>query len=213
MSSFRSEPFLWIHLAGLAVAPLFLEVVWIALGVSTPIPFFWLELVAIATVGILPIFWMQWQRPFDIFSFLVVAVKPEQLTREQQQILTLFNSKKQRFLALITAILMVLVLWQIYRLSPLAFYVAYLVPQWRLGAVAVAAVAFLLSNLFIQIPVSVLGVMLTTDNKFSSTEPIPIEQIPQKYSIFGFKVANILPLKPTENSVTTINTNTLSEEE
>ena len=37
MRSFRSEPFLWIHLAGIAVAPLGLLVVWLALAIGDPL--------------------------------------------------------------------------------------------------------------------------------------------------------------------------------
>ena len=37
MRSFRSEPFLWIHLAGIAVAPLGLLVVCLALAIGDPL--------------------------------------------------------------------------------------------------------------------------------------------------------------------------------
>ncbi|XTZ13067.1 MAG: low-complexity tail membrane protein, partial [cyanobacterium endosymbiont of Rhopalodia inflata] len=44
MNNFRSEPFLWIHLAGIAVVPLSLQLVLLGLAVGDPFPLFWLEL-------------------------------------------------------------------------------------------------------------------------------------------------------------------------
>ena len=200
MSSFRSEPFLWIHLAGLAVVPLSLLVVWLALAVGSPLPFFWLELIFIAAVGIVPVFWMQWNRPFDIFSLLILALKPEAMTAEQQRILSLFKRKKQRFWALVTAGIMLLLLWQIYRLGPLAALVTPLSPQWRIVGVLLAAVAFLVSNLFVQVPVSVLGVLSTSEQQFAVTEPLPAEKILQEFTIPGFRVGKVLPFLTTEAS-------------
>ena len=37
--SMKSEPFLWIHLAGLAALPIFLQIAWIGLAVGDPLPF------------------------------------------------------------------------------------------------------------------------------------------------------------------------------
>src|SRR4028118_1567963 len=101
MRSFWTEPFLWIHLAGLAAVPLALEFVWLGLAVGDPILPVWMELLLIAVVGIAPVLWMQLIRPFDIFSILVLALKPEQLTVEQRRILSLFKTKNNPVLNII----------------------------------------------------------------------------------------------------------------
>ena len=193
MYSFRSEPFLWIHLAGLAVVPLTLELMWLGLSVSEPLPFFWLELIFMIVVGIVPVLWMQWNRPFDIFSLLIVSLKPEQMTLEQQCILSLFKKRQQRFLTVTLAIVMLIVLWQVYRLAPLATIVIPFFSQVRIAGLMVAALAFLLTNLFVQVSVSVLVVLLITEEEFALTKPYAIELISQNFTIPGFKVKNILP--------------------
>ncbi len=148
MRSFRSEPFLWIHLAGIAVVPLSLQVVWLGLAVGNPLPFFWLELLLVAAVGIVPVFWMQWQRPFSIFSLLILAVKPEEMMESQRQILSLLKSNRQRFLSAIAAIVMLLALWPLYQLAPIVVMAASIIPPFRLLGLLIASVAFLVSNLF-----------------------------------------------------------------
>jgi hypothetical protein len=191
--TFRSEPFLWIHLAGIAIAPLSLQIVWLGLAVGDPLPFVWLELLFIVAIGILPVFWMQWQRPFDIFSLLFLALKPEKLTPPQKQILSLFKTRKQRILSLVVALGMSWILWQLYQLAPLAAIAASVLPQWRILGLLIAALAFLVSNLFVQVPVSVLGVLLTSEQQFSATEPYLVDKIPQQFTVPGLKVENILP--------------------
>jgi hypothetical protein len=57
----------------------------------------------------------------------------------------------------------------------------------------IAALAFLVSNLFVQVPVSVLGVLLTSEQQFSATEPYLVDKIPQQFTVPGLKVENILP--------------------
>ena len=191
MRPFWSERFLWIHLAGLAVVPLSLQVVWLGLAVGAPLPLFWIELLFLAAVGLVPIFWMQWNRPFDIFSLLIVALKPEEMTPEQRRILSLFKTNKQRFLTAIAAVFMLWVLWQIYRLAPVAAMAASFLPQWRIAGLLLAALAFGASNLFVQVPVSVLGVLLTSEKQFAATEPCAPEKITQEFTIPGFRVEKI----------------------
>ncbi|MGL5871102.1 MAG: low-complexity tail membrane protein [Xenococcaceae cyanobacterium] len=193
MPSFRLEPFLWIHLAGIATVPLWLLLVWLGLAVGDPISAYWLEIGAIAAVGIVPVFWMQWHRPFDIFSLLLVSLRTEQLTDRQRQILSTFKTSKQRWLSAIAAVLMLLLLWQIYRLAPLAAIVTPLPPQWRILGLVIAALAFLASNLFLQVPLGVLGVLTTSEQQFAATTPYAIEKIPQNFTITGIKVRKILP--------------------
>ncbi|ACK70777.1 conserved hypothetical protein [Gloeothece citriformis PCC 7424] len=193
MRSFWSEPFLWIHFAGLAVVPIFLELVWIGLAIGDPILPFWLELFIVGAIGILPILWMQWTRPFDIFSLLIIALKPDSLTVEQQKILSLFKKKQQRPIALLSAILMGCILWQLDRFAPLAMSAASLLPQERLLGLLIASVSFLLSNLFFQIPMSVLGVFLVGARQYATIDPYTPEKVRQSFTIPGFRVRKILP--------------------
>jgi len=51
-----SEPILWIHVAGLAVVPIFLELCLLGLAVSDPLLPAWLELFIVAAVGVVRCF-------------------------------------------------------------------------------------------------------------------------------------------------------------
>jgi hypothetical protein len=192
--SFRSEPFLWIHLAGIAIAPLALQLTWLGLAVGDPLPFPWLELFVIGAIGIFPLLWMQWQRPFDIFSLLLFALKPDLLTDQQRQILSAFKGKKQQIASVFGAVGMAWIFWQLYRLAPLAAIAASFLPQWRILGLAIASIAFLASNLFVQVPVAVLSVLLTKENQVSGLVPYPSEKISQSFTVPGIKVAKILPI-------------------
>jgi hypothetical protein len=193
MRSFWSERFLWIHLAGLAVLPIALELCVLGLAVGDPILPVWLELLLVGSVGIIPALWMQWQRPFDIFSFLVVVIKPEQLTSSQNRILSLFKTKETRIGAVLAAVLSTAILWQLYKIAPIAAEVAPSPPGGRIIGLLVAAVAFAAANLFLQVPVSVLRVLLSSDTKLMTMEPYSVEKIRQDFTLLGFQVNQILP--------------------
>ena len=188
----RSEPFLWLHLAGAFLVPLTLEGVWLALAIGKPLPFVWLELLIIAIFGMIPVFWMQWHRPFNLFGLLLVTLRPESLSETQRRILTLLKGNQQKFLSIIVATFLLICLWQIYRFAPLAAIAASHFPQWRLLAILMAALAFFFSNLFLQISLSALGVLLTTEKKYQQTEPYPFERIKSDFSSIGIKVTDIL---------------------
>jgi hypothetical protein len=200
MSSFRSEPFLWIHLAGIAILPLWLELVWLGLAIGVPLPVSWLELLIVGALGIIPVLAMQFLRPFDIFSILIVSLQPEELTIEQRKILTLLKTNKQKLLSLMVAAGMMIVLWQIYRLAPLAAGAAAIAPQWRILGLLLATSAFLASNLFLQVPISVLGVLSNSQQKFADTVPYPLEQIEKGFTIPGLKAKQILPIQILEST-------------
>jgi len=91
MSSFRSEP-MWIHVAGLAVVPIFLELCLLGLAVSDP---------AAGMVGAI-YSRRRWgcagaldavSRPFYIFAILAIALKQEQLSSNSEKILSLIPLK------------------------------------------------------------------------------------------------------------------------
>ena len=198
MSSFRSEPFLWIHLSGIAVLPLLLQVVWLGLAVGDPVLPFWLEFMFIAGVGILPVLWMQWNRPFDIFSILILAIKSEELTPEQLRILSLFKTTKHRLLSVATAVFLFWLLWKIYLVAPAVAMVAPFPPQWRIAGLLLAALAFLASNLFLQIPISVLGVLSIGQGQFEQQEPWDSNTVTQDFVVPGFRVKQIIPISVAE---------------
>lgn len=193
MSSFWSERFLWIHLAGLAALPVALELCILGLATGDPILPIWLELLWVGSIGIVPVLWMQWQRPFDIFSLLIAVVKPEQLTPNQKRILSLFKTKETRIGALLAAGLSVGILWQLFKVAAIAVEVVPSLPGGRIIGLLVAAMAFAAANLFLQVPVSVLRVLLSSDADLMATEPYPVEQIRQDFTLLGFQVKQILP--------------------
>lgn len=192
MRSFWSERFLWIHLAGLAVLPLFLELSVLGLAVGDPVlP--WLELLLVGGLGIVPALWMQWQRPFNIFNLLLITIKPEQLTLSQRRILSLFKTNQTRIGAVLAAVLSTAILWQLYKIAPIAAETASFLPGGRIVGLGVATVAFAAANLFLQVPVSVLGVLLSSDAKLMAVEPYPTEKVRQDFTCVGLQVNQILP--------------------
>ncbi len=193
MRYFWSDPFLWVHLAGLAALPIFLELCLLGFSVGSPLLPVWLELLLVAGFGIAPVLWMQLSRPFYIFSILAVAMKPEQLTPDRRRTLSLFKTPAHRALAVVAAALLALALWPLYRWAPIAAAVAPFPPEWHLAGLLLAALAFLGCNLFLQVPVSVALVMARSEAKFAATEPLPLEKIRQYYTIIGLQVKQILP--------------------
>lgn len=193
MRSFWSDPYLWVHLAGIAAVPIFLEICLLGFAVGDPLLPVWLELFLVGAVGIGPLFWMQWQRPFYIFSLLAVSLKPEQLTEDQRRLLTLFKSQRNRLAAAIVPILLFILLQKTYAVSAIAASVTPFPANWRLVGLFVAAIGFLACNLFTQVPISVLGVVLHSDAAFAATPPYPLEQIRRGFSVYGLRVNRILP--------------------
>lgn len=193
MRSFWFDPYLWIHLAGLAALPIFLELCLVGLAMGEPLLPVWLEYLLVAGVGIAPVLGMQLFRPFYIFSILAVAVKPEHLSPEQGRILSLFRNPQSRWLAIAGAVVLGAVLWPIYRWAPIASPIASSFPQWRFVGLLWAGLAFLFSNVFLQVPLSVLRVMLSSEAQFAAAEPMAPEQIRREFAILGWQVKKILP--------------------
>lgn len=198
MRSFWSEPFLWIHLAGVAALPIFLGLCWLGLAVGSPVLPVWVEVFLVGAAGIAPVLWMQWFRPFYIFSILIVAVKPQNLTNAQQRILTRFKSRLNQGLAIFVAAGLAVILWQLYQFAPLAALFVPFPPQWRLAGLLLAALAFLASNLFLQVPASVMAVLLTAESEFAAAKPHVLAKIGQDFTIAGWQVDRILPNFATE---------------
>lgn len=193
MSSFRTEPILLIHVLGLATLPIFLGICMFFLGVGEPLLPKTLEIFIIGAIGTLPLLWMQLRRPFYIFAILGLAVKPEQLTDKQRKILCLINTTFSRRLALLSAIILLGILYWLYDFSQVVANFASFMPQWRSLALLGSGVAFLASNLFLQIPVSVARVFVTKETEFVGLDPLPLERIKEDFTILGVQVNQILP--------------------
>ncbi len=193
MRSFWSEPILWIHLAGLATLPIFLEICLLGLAVGDPVLPVWLEFSLVAAIGVVPVLWVQLRRPFSIFAIIGLAQKPEQLSEQQRKILSRINTGANRLLAVGAAIFLMVVLWQLYRVAPVGTTVTPFPPTWRWAGLLIAGLAFLASNIFLQIPVSVARVFVTSETEFAATKPYPLERIPEDFTIVGLQVDQILP--------------------
>lgn len=195
MNNFRLEPFLWIHLAGIAVVPLSLQLVLLGLAIGDPLPLFWLELFIVGVFGVVPTLFMQLTRPFDLFSVLLLSLHPDSLTVEQRKILGSLKTRKIRILTIIVAFAMLGILWELYLLAPLGAVTVTTLPQWRILGLLIAAIGFLLSNLFVQISIAVVGIILTPQQQWLTTEPYATEKILQDFTVCGLCVQKILPIK------------------
>lgn len=204
MRSFWSDPYLWVHLAGIAAVPLFLDLCLIGLATGEPLLPLWVELLLVGGIGILPVFWMQWQRPFSIFSLPLVALKPTRFTDDQRRIIHLFKSPLNRGVALTVAVGMAVLLWQLYQIAPLASPAPLFSSLSRGVGLLIAAIAFLGCNLFVQVPVSVLAVLLTSEAKFVATEPYPTGQISRDFTLPGIRVLHLLPPLVSERPFATM---------
>lgn len=193
MRSFRLDPYLWVHLAGLAAVPLWLDICLLGLATGEPVLPTWLELALVAGLGILPVAWMQWRRPFCIFSLVFLSLRPDRLSEDRRRLLRLFKDPLVKF---VTALAPVPLLWALNKLYMLAPLAADLTPfglggRW-LGLV-VAAIAFLLANLFVQVPLSVVRVLLTPQRVFDQLPPYAPEQVRQDFTLLGIRINQILP--------------------
>ncbi|RMF66942.1 MAG: low-complexity tail membrane protein, partial [Cyanobacteria bacterium J069] len=176
MRSFWSDPYLWVHLAGLAAVPLLAEVCLVGLAVGDPWLPVGLELLLVGAVGIAPVLWMQWQRPFCIFSLTPVALRPDALSDDRRRLLRLFKGTEVQVLAGSVAIALFIFLWQLFRFAPVATEAAAGLPQNRALGLLIAAIAFLLCNLFVQVPLSVVRALLSNDAAIARFAPYtPVE--------------------------------------
>ncbi|MCY7278018.1 MAG: low-complexity tail membrane protein, partial [Phormidesmis sp. CAN_BIN44] len=118
---------------------------------------------------------------------------------DQRRILTLFKARRSAIWIGLGTLLMLVMLRQIYYVAPIAAEVTPFAPGLRGLGLVIAAIAFLASNLFLQVPLSVIRVLLTSDQTFAVTEPFAVENIPQAFSVLGLRVNQILPsLLPDE---------------
>lgn len=192
MAPWRCDPYLWVHLAGLATVPLWIDLCLLGLAVGNPtLPE--LELGVIVALGVLPVLVMQLRQPFYIFSLPGLALKPGKLHDDQRRLLSQFRRWRVRLGALLVPVPLV---WVLLKLYPLAFLARDLTPfsDWgRLGGVAIAALSFLMANLFSQIPIAVLQVLATPDPVMAKVSPCAAENIAADFTWIGLTVGKILP--------------------
>jgi hypothetical protein len=193
MASYRSDPYLWVHLAGLAAVPILALVCLLLLAAGDPLFPVAVELALLAIIGIGPVLWMQLRKPFYIFAVLLVAERPAALTEGQRRLLPWFRSHLSRTLAIAAGLPLFLLLWKLYDLSPIASGFTPFAGQSRVVVILLAAGVFLLVNLFVQVPLSVLRLLLVGDRQIAATPPCTLETIPKDFTILGWPVQQILP--------------------
>ena len=193
------DPYLWIHLAGLATVPLWLDICLAGLAVGDPVVAPGVELLTLGLVGTLPILWMQLQRPFYIFSVPGLALRPDQLSVERRRLLSLQRTLLSRLLVICSAIALLLGLYWLYQLAPIAADMTPFATKSRPTGWAIAAIAFLCANLFVQVPATVIPLLLTAPTTRPKTEPFESTDILKKFMVIGLRLEHILPdLLPVE---------------
>ena len=193
------DPYLWIHLAGLATVPLWLDICLAGLAVGDPVVAPGVELLTLGLVGTLPILWMQLQRPFYIFSVPGLALRPDQLSVERRRLLSLQRTLLSRLLVICSAIALLLGLYWLYQLAPIAADMTPFATKSRPTGWAIAAIAFLCANLFVQVPATVIPLLLISPTTRQKTEPFESTAILKKFMVIGLRLEHILPdLLPAE---------------
>jgi hypothetical protein len=185
----RSEPFLWIHFGGIIIFPLMLGIASIGLAVGDRYSYL-IELPLLIAIAILPVLLMQLYRPFNIFSVLFFALQPKSLTEKQRKILALFQRKQQKVVNAIATGLMLFSLWLLYDFAP-GTGLANLLPQQRILGLAIASIAFWGSNLFLQIPLNALQVLLTNKLELAQIQQCSLKEIATDFTTPGIKVNRI----------------------
>ncbi|WP_008308509.1 low-complexity tail membrane protein [Leptolyngbya sp. PCC 6406] len=202
MVNSRTDPYLWLQFCSLAAVPLCLDACLAGLAVGDPWAPGWLEMGLIAIAGSLPVLVMQWLRPVYLFSALGLSLRPAALTLTQRQMLQAQRGWLSRLAALLAAAASLWVLVWIYHLAPIASDATPLMGRSRLVGWSVAAGAFLLANLFLQVSLSALRLLLLRPSATAALAPYPLESIPQHFTCIGIPVNRILPQSLMAESVT-----------
>lgn len=187
------DPYLWLQFASLALLPLTLALMAIALTIGIPFPFSVAELVLIVIIGGVPVWALQILRPWNPFSFLIFQIPPERLDDRQRQILRLVQGTRQPLFNILGAVAMVVLLWQVAHYSPLAIGIAAGLPQWHLLGLLGAAIAFFFSNLFLQIPLTLLPSLFLSEQTVSEIDPHPSVSIRRDFACWGLPMAQLFP--------------------
>lgn len=195
----KRDPYLWLHLVGLAALPLCAELCLLGLAAGDPLlPGGW-DWLLVGLLGTAPIAAMQWLRPFYPFSIALVSLRADCLDETQQRILQRWSSWEPKAIALVST---VLVLWELQwldRLSPVAAAIAPL-DNRSLGLLVVWLGA-LLANGLLAIAAAALWVLLTPTAAFEAIEPFPLGNVPTAFLRPSIRLTRLLaPLAAPENS-------------
>jgi hypothetical protein len=185
-----SDPYLWVHVAGAATLPFWLLVCLLGLAAGDPILPMGVELLLVATLGIAPVAWMQITRPYSLYSLLAVTLKPEHLSEDQRRVLTWLKAGNP----LVLAGAAVALCFGLKLISDGTVIAAAStpIPNHFLGLI-LAIVGFLGANLFLQVPLSALQVLLKSDAVFSAIAPYANGRILNDFTVLGIKIDKILP--------------------
>lgn len=193
MATSRTDPYLCLHLSGLATVPLWLDGCLAGLAVGDPIAPSTVEIALLAIVGIVPVLAMQWQRPFYLFSLLVIAVQPAALTPAQRQLLRVQRHWFNRVISLAIAAALGWLLVVLYHLAPIASDITPFTRWGHAGGWLVAAGCFWGANLFLQVAVSALRLLIARPRAINALEPYPTETVTQDFTVVGLRLKRILP--------------------
>ncbi|MBF2035117.1 MAG: low-complexity tail membrane protein [Leptolyngbyaceae cyanobacterium T60_A2020_046] len=193
MTAYRRDPYLWVHVAGLAALPLWIDGCLAGLAVGDPVLPVGLEVALLSLIGLLPVLVMQWTRPFYLFSVLVLALRPDTLTTERRQLLAIQRTWPSRLLSAIAAIFAIALLLWLYRLAPVASEVTPLRGLPRAVGWLSCGLFFLLANLFLQVPVSAGRLLLARPRAVAKATPLDPAHVLSAFTVLGLRVGKILP--------------------
>lgn len=187
----KRDPYLWVHLAGLAALPLCAELCLLGLAAGDPLlPGGW-DWLLVGLLGTAPIVAMQWLRPFYPFSVLLVSLRADRLNETQQRILQRWAGWETKAIALVASLLVLWALQRLDQLSPLAAEIAPL-DQRAIGLLVVWLGA-LLGSLLLTVALVSLWVLLTPPTAFSAIEPFPVGNVPSSFLRLSVRLTKVLP--------------------
>lgn len=187
------DPYLWLHLVGLATLPLTLSLMAIALAWGIPFPFSVAELVLIVLVGGIPVWVLQILRPWQPFGFLIFQIPPERMDERQKKILRLIQGTRQPVLNAVGAVFMVILLWQIAHYSPLATGMTEGLWQWRIFGLLGAIAGFFLSNVSLQMSITLLPTLFLSEQTVREIDPHPNVSIRRDFACWGLSMGQLFP--------------------
>lgn len=187
----KRDPYLWVHLAGLAALPLCAELCLLGLAAGDPLlPGGW-DWLLVGLLGTAPIVAIQWLRPFYPFSVLLVSLRADRLNETQQRILQRWAGWETKAIALVASLLVLWALQRLDQLSPLAAEIAPL-DQRAIGLLVVWLGA-LLGSLLLTVALVSLWVLLTPQTAFSAIEPFPVGNVPGSFLRLSVRLTKVLP--------------------
>ncbi|MGK7913037.1 MAG: low-complexity tail membrane protein [Synechococcus sp.] len=188
------DPYVWVHVAGIVMFPLWMGLCAIGLASAEPVLPVWLEMVTIVVLGAGSILAMQLLKPFNIFSALMIAIPTDCLDDDHRRILAIFQEREQQILAIVISALMCCFLIDAYHLAPLLerFSPVRIAPGSGISRIILATVGFLGGNLFLQVPLATLRVMAMPDAAVAQVTPVQVEDAAEQFTTLGWQWAGLL---------------------